>query len=158
MKEKITVSDMIQVTIYDTNSLMWERLPSLVLVCWAVFLLSQDVFHKLCKWGLRHEMFLKQNSLLLWIEQKSPNQLNKSCIPNSLCWEGKKKKTLKLNRLYKIKLSREGIFVPVTFRYNCRVMMWLAILCKMRVLIMMGTTIYNQFHHPYHHLHLHHLH
>lgn len=65
---------MTQVTIYDTNSLTWEGLLSLVLVCWApsAILLSQDVFHKLCEWGLRHEMFLKQNSLPPWIEQKSP--------------------------------------------------------------------------------------
>ena len=159
-ERKITVSDIIQVTIYDTTSLTWEGLLSLVLVCWApsAFLLSQDILHKLCKWGLRHAMFLKQNSLPLWIEQKSPKPTEQQVYSKQSLLQKKKKLSSKLNRWYKIKLSREGIFVPGTLRYNCRDMMWLAILCKTWVLIMVGTTIYNQFHHPYHHLHLHHLH
>lgn len=156
---------MIQVTIYDTNCLCLitrEGLLNLVPVCWApsVILLSHNVFHKLCNWGLRHEMFLKQNSLPLWIRTKIP-QTNWTKAEFQTVLTGKKKKkklSSKLKRPYKIKLSREGIFVPGTLRYNCRDMMWLAVLCKMWVLRMMGTTIYSQFHHPYHHLHLRHLH
>lgn len=157
MKEK-PFSDMTQVTIYDTNSLTWEGLHSLCIgFFWAPSrILSHDGFRKWCKWGLRHEMVLKQNSLPLWIEQKSPKPTKQKLYSKQSLLE--KKLSSKLNRLYKIKLSRQGIFVPGTLRYNCRDMMWIAILCKTWVLIMMGTTIYNQFHHPYHHLHLHHLH
>lgn len=141
------------------DNIRWASKPCTGLLSPSVILLSRDMCHKLCNWGLRHEMFLEQNSLPLWIEQKSPKPTEQKLdSKQSFLGGGKKKLSSKLNRLYKIKLSREGIFVPGTLRYNCRDMVWLAILCKTWVLGTMGTTIYNQFHHPYHHLHLHRLH
>lgn len=151
---------------HDPGNNLWHKFSDMrgaskPLYC---FFLSpfQDSFtgwisDKSFKWGLRHKMVLKQNSLHLWTEQKSPKPTEKKAIFQTVL-AGKKKLLSKLNWLYKIKLNREGIFVPGTLKYNCRDMMWVAILCKTWVLIMMGTTIYNQFHHPYHHLHLHHLH
>ena len=66
-------------------------------------------------------MFLEQNSLPLWIEQKSPKPTEQKLdSKQSFLGGGEKKLSSKLNRLYKIKLSREGIFVPGTLRYNCR--------------------------------------